>query len=199
MPRHSLFALKGDFDGILQVKADPDRPLETRFSISRDEKSVLECSGSRYTPANLGEGLREIKDKADRILAVGKPCDIAGIRKAATMQGSVESSIKLTVSVFCAGTPSTTGTLRMFDAMGIEAAQTVRKVDYRGDGWPGNARVVTATGTYEMTYKESWGGILQKHRQWRCRICPDHTGQFADISLGDLWEMKSRRIRTAFQ
>ena len=22
---------------------------------------------------------------------------------------------------------------------------------------------------------------------WRCRICPDHTGEFADISVGDPW------------
>jgi coenzyme F420 hydrogenase subunit beta len=23
--------------------------------------------------------------------------------------------------------------------------------------------------------------------QWRCRLCPDHTGEFADISVGDPW------------
>ena len=37
-----------------------------------------------------------------------------------------------------------------------------------------------------MTYSESWG-FLQRYRQWRCYICPDHTGEFADIAVGDPW------------
>jgi coenzyme F420 hydrogenase subunit beta len=39
----------------------------------------------------------------------------------------------------------------------------------------------------ELTYEESWGAILQRHRQWRCYVCADHTGEFADISVGDPW------------
>lgn len=39
----------------------------------------------------------------------------------------------------------------------------------------------------EISYAEGWGGILQSERRWRCRICSDHTGAFADISVGDPW------------
>ena len=39
----------------------------------------------------------------------------------------------------------------------------------------------------ELTYKQSWGEILQKYRQWRCYICPDHVGEFADIAVADAW------------
>lgn len=38
-----------------------------------------------------------------------------------------------------------------------------------------------------MTYEESWGEILERHRQWRCYVCADHTGEFADIAVGDPW------------
>ena len=38
----------------------------------------------------------------------------------------------------------------------------------------------------EETYAESWGE-LQRHRQWRCYVCADHTGEFADIAVGDPW------------
>ena len=31
------------------------------------------------------------------------------------------------------------------------------------------------------------GKILNRHLQTRCKICPDGTGEFADISCGDAW------------
>ena len=37
-----------------------------------------------------------------------------------------------------------------------------------------------------MTYMDSWG-FLQKYRPYRCHLCPDGTGEFADISCGDPW------------
>ncbi len=39
----------------------------------------------------------------------------------------------------------------------------------------------------ELTYEQSWGEILHKYRQWRCYICPDHIGEFADIAVADAW------------
>jgi coenzyme F420 hydrogenase subunit beta len=39
----------------------------------------------------------------------------------------------------------------------------------------------------ELTYEQSWGDILQKYRQWRCYICPDHIGEYADIAVADAW------------
>jgi coenzyme F420 hydrogenase subunit beta len=47
-----------------------------------------------------------------------------------------------------------------------------------------------------ISYEEGWGGILQRHRQWRCHVCADHTGEFADISVGDPWD-KPRSGETA--
>ena len=38
-----------------------------------------------------------------------------------------------------------------------------------------------------MTYEDSWGTILSRHTQFRCRLCPDSTGELADISCGDPW------------
>ena len=38
-----------------------------------------------------------------------------------------------------------------------------------------------------MSYAEGWGEILQKYTQWRCRLCADHLGEHADLSIGDPW------------
>jgi coenzyme F420 hydrogenase subunit beta len=39
----------------------------------------------------------------------------------------------------------------------------------------------------EMTYAQSWGAVLNRHLQFRCKVCPDGTGEFADIVFADAW------------
>ena len=80
----------------------------------------------------------------------------------------------------------------MMHAAGALDPSRVRSVRYRGLGWPGRARVEYEGPDGEpregsFTYQESWGKILQRHRQWRCYVCADHTGEFADIAVGDPW------------
>ena len=43
-----------------------------------------------------------------------------------------------------------------------------------------------------MTYAESWGRILSGTVQFRCKICPDGTGSFADVVCADAWETDIR-------
>jgi coenzyme F420 hydrogenase subunit beta len=50
------------------------------------------------------------------------------------------------------------------------------------------ARAVTTDGqSAEMDYATSWGTILNRHLQFRCKICPDGTGEFADVVCADAW------------
>lgn len=68
--------------------------------------------------------------------------------------------------------------------------EKVEELRYRGCGWPGMT-TVKVKGTdgeqRQMAYEESWGNILSNYIQFRCRLCPDGTGEFADISCGDPW------------
>jgi coenzyme F420 hydrogenase subunit beta len=43
-----------------------------------------------------------------------------------------------------------------------------------------------------MSYAESWGGVLSRHVQFRCKICPDGIGEFADIVCADAWACDER-------
>ncbi|GAB4114343.1 MAG: hypothetical protein Kow001_15690 [Acidobacteriota bacterium] len=62
----------------------------------------------------------------------------------------------------------------------------MRAVHYRGEGWPGDFRVSGGNGELRMSYGESWGK-LTSYRPLRCHLCPDGTGQVADIVCGDAW------------
>lgn len=82
----------------------------------------------------------------------------------------------------------------MLKQMGVTNPDALTCLRYRGNGWPGQtiAEIPTHKGVErrELVYDKAWGGILQKYRQWRCMICPDHTGEYADISVGDPWYRK---------
>lgn len=61
---------------------------------------------------------------------------------------------------------------------------------FRGDGWPGFATAELADGQrFTMDYDTSWGTILNRHLQFRCKICPDGIGEFADIVCADGWHL----------
>jgi coenzyme F420 hydrogenase subunit beta len=177
--------------GAVHIAARPDVPYlnHTVFSRSRDE--LLQAAGSRYAPASPCEGLGEIERAGGPCVFIGKPCDVGATQRARRLRPDLDRNLGLTIGIFCAGTPSTLGTLKMLQLMRIEDPASVKSVRYRGKGWPGNAEAVAELpeGRVErsLTYREAWDDVLQKHRQWRCYVCLDHTGEFADISVGDPW------------
>jgi coenzyme F420 hydrogenase subunit beta len=184
-----VFALEQGFAGVVHIGSDDAAPWRNRTHVSRTKLEVEQRAGSRYSPASPGEGLAAV-DAADApYLFVGKPCDVAGAQMARAIRPGIDRNLGLTIAIFCAGTPNLRGTLEMLGAMGVSDPADVTSLRYRGHGWPGDANVETAGGPAprSLTYDESWGAILQRHRPWRCSICPDHSGEFADISIGDPW------------
>jgi coenzyme F420 hydrogenase subunit beta len=75
--------------------------------------------------------------------------------------------------------------------LGVEDPHDVASLRYRGYGWPGDTAVTVRNGdafeTRRISYEASWGEILTNHKQWRCQVCADHTGELADIAVGDPW------------
>lgn len=186
----ALFALSADVAGaVLHTGSNADVPLENIAVVSKCRADLLRNAGSRYSPAALCAGLGQIGDASGRFLLVGKPCDIAAFQKYGVFNRRLQERVGLVISIFCAGTPSTKGTLCILDRLGV-SHDKVRQLRYRGYGWPGSTTVMTndpGQGIRQLSYEESWGGILSKHIQFRCRLCPDSTGEMADVSCGDPW------------
>ena len=92
------------------------------------------------------------------------------------------------IGIFCAGTPSTQGTLDLMHMLGVDP-NSVEELRYRGKGWPGKFSVKLkgeAQPREVLTYMDAWS-FVQKYRPYRCYLCPDGTSEFADISCGDPW------------
>jgi coenzyme F420 hydrogenase subunit beta len=173
--------------GALQVRARADDPLRNETVLNQTYEDIVSAAGSRYSPASPGERLDLVESAEGPCVIVGKPCDVASVREAANRRQPLAEKIAFTIGIFCAGTSSTRATEKVIRQLGVEP-EDVERLDYRGEGWPGRFRIRTADGrARSLSYAESWGGTLTHHRQWRCMICPDHTGEFADLSVGDPW------------
>lgn len=177
----------GQVDGVSQNAASSSEPTGNEVQFSRGRDDVLRAAGSRYGPASALSRVEEMLSGGQTFAFVGKPCEVAALRALGRIDARVGRQVPYLLSFMCAGTPSGLGTQALLAAMGVTPEQ-VANFRYRGDGWPGKARAVTHAGeAFEMDYNQSWGTILNRHLQFRCKICPDGTGEFADLVCADAW------------
>jgi coenzyme F420 hydrogenase subunit beta len=176
--------------GTLHIAARPDAPYLNHTVLSTTRAHLLAATGSRYAPASPCDGLKQIEDAPAPCVFIGKPCDVAGASSAARLRARLAEKLGLTIGIFCAGTPSTRGTLEMLKAMGIDDPAALTGLRYRGNGWPGKAvatlrRPDGAEERREMTYQQSWGGdsreapavaLLRLRRPYR-RVCRHRGGR----------------------
>lgn len=182
---------------VLHIGASSSAPLRNVPVISRNKEDLIQNIGSRYSPAAPCEKFDWIKENGP-VVFIGKPCDVVALRKAQVVDPELKKNVSLVISIFCAGTPTTEGTLNILKQLKVKS-EDVESFRYRGFGWPGMTCVeIKGDGNrvYTMSYEQSWGDILSKTGQFRCRLCPDATGEFADIACGDPWY---RKIETGEQ
>lgn len=190
----ALFALQsGVVQGVAHIAARADDPRLNEAVISRDRAALLRGAGSRYAQASPAEALGAIAAGTDSVAFIGKPCDVASVARARANDSALAAKLPLTIAIFCAGAPNLVATDRLLNRLGVPKAAKLTDLRYRGNGWPGlmQARYLDENGSEQVSegipYALGWGSILQAERRWRCRICTDHTGAFADISVGDPW------------
>lgn len=146
---------------------------------SRDE--ALASAGSRYAP------VVNTLVSTSRSPFIGKPCEVSGRYQLGSAQKLTADQRPIMLSFFCAGTPSQHATDDLVKKCGMDPVD-VANLRYRGDGWPGTFQVEATDGRVgAMSYQESWGKNLGRRLQNRCKLCPDGTGEHADIVVGDYW------------
>ncbi len=179
---------QGRVDAVLQTAADPENPLGARAVLTFEAADLHETAGSRYCPTSPLNGLFDALEQAQTIAFVGKPCDVAALQALINLRPELRARIPYILSFFCAGVPSAQGTAALARKMGADPAQ-ITGFRYRGNGWPGAAVARLGDGSERaLSYAQSWGEVLSKHLQTRCKLCADGTGRAADLVFGDAWE-----------
>ncbi len=178
----------GEVDGVIQVGVENNNPIINGTFVNTSYEEILECSGSRYSPSSPLSIIRDVLSDDKVYAIVAKPCDIAAMRKLKSLNSEYDKKFKYLISFFCAGVPSLNGTKEILNKFGISEDDLI-DFRYRGEGWPGLTTAKTRQGlSHSMTYNESWGTILNKHLQARCKVCADGIGEAADIVCADAWD-----------
>jgi coenzyme F420 hydrogenase subunit beta len=189
---HCLQHLK--MHGVLHIGGNPHDPLRNQTTMSRTRDDLLRKTGSRYAPASACDALHLIEQAPEACVFIGQPAEVTALRKAQALRPALQEKVGLALSFFCAGSPSTQGTLQLLRALGVDPAQ-VTALRYRGLGWPGLFSA-TLRGQNQpsaaMTYREAWA-FLQQYRPYATHLTPDGTGEDADISCGDPWYREPRQ------
>ncbi|MGB3808236.1 MAG: Coenzyme F420 hydrogenase/dehydrogenase, beta subunit C-terminal domain [Erythrobacter sp.] len=178
----------GEVNFVLTNSMSDESPIRNARVEARDLSDIKHAAGSRYAPSSPLANIDTLLDGKERFAFVGKPCDVAALRQLGRSDSRVNDRVAWMFAFFCAGVPSYGGTDVLLSKMGVPDSDQIESFRYRGEGWPGFAKARMKSGNaYRMDYDTSWGTILSRHLQFRCKICPDGIGEFADISFADGW------------
>jgi len=185
----ALYALEGEkATGVLHIGQNPLDPIRNQTRLSRSREELMAFAGSRYAPASACDRLDLIESAPSPCVFIGQPAEVTALRKAQKLRPTLDHKVCLALSFFCAGSPSTQGTIELLKKLGV-APDAVRNLRYRGRGWPGMFSTQTQAGELpreHQTYQQSWA-FLQSFRPYATHLQPDGSGEDADISCGDPW------------
>ena len=178
----------GQVRAVLHVRPGGLRPSFGHAQISTDGAAVAAASGSRYGPAAPLAKLHAMLNRGEKFAIVAKPCDISAVRQLGRAEPRVRELVTHCLTMVCGGIMPPFGMDAFLKRVGVPP-EAVAAVSYRGNGCPGPTRVELKNGeAIERTYLEFWGTDASMwHLAWRCKVCPDGTGEGADIAAGDTW------------
>lgn len=197
-----IFALEeGLINGALVTKMREDRPLEPEPFVARTRQEIIDASKSKYCPVPANIALKEIlkAKEGERFATVGLPCHIHGIRNAEAVNKKLKRKIVLHLGLFCNHAPSFLGTEYVLHKVKV-GKQDVKRLDYRGQGWPGKMKIVSSDREIQISFPDYWrSGFGSFFYPERCTLCADMVSELSDISFGDAWigELSPDKVGTS--
>lgn len=184
---------KGLADGGVVAKCEGEQPLVAESFIAMDRESLLSARASKYAPVSSCVKLREVLERPGRFVFVGTPCMIEGLVKLQEQLPKLKERIVLTIGLVCGGMASRLSTKAYIEEHGGVNLADVRRICYRGNGWPGRFRVFGENDKLLMDRPLLGGSLVHvvpRDHYLRCYNCLDHWARFADIAVSDPWTDK---------
>lgn len=178
----------GEVSFVLHVTASKNAPMLSERKLSFDAGAVLDGAASRYGPVAPLVDVTQLLNRDEPFAVIGKPCDVAAIRNLARHDPRAARLVRYTLTLSCAGVPALGFSSQFLERHAMREPD-LSEFRYRGHGWPGPTYARTADGREaQESYLEMWYPYSKKWKtQFRCKICPDATGELADITSVDDW------------
>lgn len=175
-----------DYVSITQFVCDNDG-VHTYTFLTNDKQEILKAQGSKYCPVRFDQLLNELHTRQGRVAVMATPCVIAGLRNIEkTNPDYLKSDVILHIANFCGGFKSYRNIKRLAVIHNVDY-YNLKEFRFRGDGQPGSLRFVENTGKTVSTPYPLYVGLNGYSKMLRCHLCPDATGELADIACGDAW------------
>jgi coenzyme F420 hydrogenase subunit beta len=169
-------------DCVISCKQNTDNNIET--IISDNEYDLKDTKGSIYRQVSLLNNIiSRIKLKNyKRILFIGLPCHIEGIKTLQKKNKYLRKCTVYTAGIFCKQTKTD------------EFSKVIRKIlkdensliRFRGNGWPGKITI----NNKKIAFNNAFTDLLWSASAFTpayCYSCSEPLATNADISIGDAW------------
>lgn len=182
---------KGDIQGALVVRMDPQRPYQSQGILATTPEEIRDAAQSKYCITPSMEVLWELRRREGRYAVVALPCQVHGLRKLAAVDPKLAEKVAYIFGLYCNCNLNPNGHLEAIQACGIGLDQVAR-FDFRGGGWPGGFYVTKKDDTRVYLHptiiiKDVMNIMFRLFGGWRCYLCIDALAEFADLSFGDHW------------
>ncbi len=179
---------KGVINGALVTRMKKDSPLEPEPFIAKTREEIIEAAKSKYCPVPANIGLEYILASEGKYAIVGLPCHIHAIRKAEQLDERLKEKILFHIGIFCGTNKTFLGTEYIIKCLKLKK-EDVLKIEYRGEGWPGNMIIHLKNGRKIITKYSNYYRCLYPFINKRCMLCTDLSAELADASFGDAWTL----------
>lgn len=174
-----------DYVSVTQFFCDKEG-VHTRTFLTNKREEILKAQGSKYCPVNFDGLVEELHSREGRVAVMATPCVIAGLRAIEQQPDYLKAEIKLHIANFCGGYKSFRNIRRLAEIHKVDY-HNLRDFRFRGEGQPGSLRFVEKSGKTASTPYPLYVGLNGYSKMLRCHLCPDATGELADIACGDAW------------
>lgn len=171
--------------GAILVKMNEKKPWLAEEFVAKSKNEIMKAMQAKYVVVPLNSQLKKIKNENARFALVGLPCHIHGYHK--FLNKKIKDRIAFTLGSYCGFNLQLKATLHLIKKMGVDNLNSVKRIEYRGGGWPGGFKITLKNGRTLFLEKFKQNYITPLFVAPRCKTCIDLSNHFADISIGDAW------------
>ena len=176
-------------EGVAAIRKKKDAAHEFEPFIAENREQIIAAAQSKYVILPVNQVIREIKQSGKKVAYVGLPCQIHGMRKAMEKNTWLKDQIVVLISPFCGFNMEYSATDYLIAKSGI-GKNEIEELSYRHKKGNDTGFYIRAkSGKDFFVNKHGYTFLNLIFSPKRCWKCFDYSGEFADISVGDAWEM----------
>ncbi len=190
---------EGAISGAVILNDNPKNPLMPLMAFVRTKRGVRAAMGSRYCPVEPCFKVKDLISEEGKIAVVGLPCHIWAFRQLEEINAGLKSKVFIHIGLLCGKCPNLYATTYFLRMSAKVRERSVKKLSYRGKGWPGKFMVETNKGCIRAFELGDWCrfSYYPHFIPVRCVMCYDISNQLADVSLGDAWGLTDDQVGTS--